>query len=126
MAESDFYILFIEYVNHAHDVFMGVVSLLSGFLVISYLVAHKLNALLSRVVIGIFSGAMFMLIINMLLTWLDISSIADEIRKFDSNWHAANRTGGIAPLIIGITFCVASLLGYAAAIFFGLIRKSET
>ena len=47
MTEFNFHILFIEYVSNAHGVFMNIVSLLSGFLVVSYLVAHKLNALLS-------------------------------------------------------------------------------
>jgi hypothetical protein len=123
MSEADFHLLFIEYISHAHDMFMNIVSLLSGFLVASYLVAHRLNAVMTRVVIGIFTGAMLMLTTNLLFTWIDASGVADEIQKFDADWHIVGKIGSSAPLLFGIAYCVASILGYFAALVFFLNQR---
>ena len=123
MTEFNFHILFIEYVANAHNVFMNIVSLLSGFLVVGYLVAHKLNALLSRVVVSIFSGATILLIVNLFFSWMDISAIASKIQKFGGDWHLANKSGGNVPLLMGIIFSTASVLGYVGALIFFFNQK---
>ena len=49
---------------------------------------------------------------------MDISAIASEIQKFEGDWHLANKSGGNVPLIMGIIFNAASVLGYVGALVF--------
>lgn len=124
MSEFEFHSLFVDYVNIAHTLLMNLVTLLSGFLIVSYLVAHKLNRTMARIVVALFTGAMLMMSVSMFFSWLDAAGIARQIIAFPSDWHFANRSGAIAPVLTGIVYLCASIAGYVAALaFFASQRK---
>lgn len=124
MSEYEFHTLFIEYMSLSMILLMNLVTVLSGFLIASYLVAHKLDRTMVRIVVGVFTGVMLMMIGQMFLTWMDAAAIAQEIQTFPSDWHFVSKTGATGPMISGIVLCSASLAGYVAALaFFSNQRK---
>jgi len=125
LSEFEFHILFVEYINVAHSLFALILSVLSGFLVSSYLVAHKLDGTMVRVVVGVFTVAMLIMTAQLLFVWMDTAAIAREIHAFPADWHFVSKTGDTALVLSGIVYCGSSMLGYIAALVFFFSQRKR-
>ena len=86
MSESELFEAFHLAMGTANSILFGYISLMSGFLVMSYLVASKLSRLHTFVVIGLFSVASAVFIFRIFLN-------RNDVREIASHMYELKRTG---------------------------------
>ena len=75
MNEAELIAAFHGAVNLKSQVFFGYISLMSAFLVVCYLAAHKLPALLAWIVVALFSFVSALLIFRLFLNGSDAAAL---------------------------------------------------
>ena len=75
MNEAEFIAAFHGAVGLNSQVFFGYVSLMSGFLVMSYLAAHKLPAFLASIVLALFTVVSALLVFRLFLNGGDAMAL---------------------------------------------------
>ena len=74
MTEAELITAFQGYLGEINAVLFGYISFISGFLIMSYLVANKLSKFLSIIVLALFTTASGVLILRLLFLRNDFSS----------------------------------------------------
>jgi hypothetical protein len=97
MTEAELITAFQGYLGEINAVLFGYISFISGFLIMSYLVASKLSNLLSIIVLALFTTASGVLILRLLFLRNDFSSLYQYILqqiqagKLELPWIGSNR-----------------------------------
>lgn len=124
MTEAELITAFQGYLAEINAVLFGYISFISGFLIMSYLVAAKLSRFLAVVVLTLFTTASGVLILRSLFLRNDFTELYQHIRQqvdsgaLDLPWIGTNPAWGtllltyleIATLIGGFVGCVAYFL----------------
>jgi hypothetical protein len=124
MTEAELIAAFHGYLGEINAVLFGYISFISGFLIMSYLVASKLSKLLSTIVLALFTTASGVLILRLLFLRNDFSSIYQYILQqtqagnLELPWIGTNPAWGtqlltyleVATLVGGFVGCIAYFL----------------
>jgi len=81
MNEAELIAAFHGAVNLNSTVFFGYVSLMSGFLVMSYLAAHKLPTFLASIVLSLFTVVSALLVFRLFLNGGDAMALMSYMRE---------------------------------------------
>ena len=109
------------------DVFFGYVSLMSAFLVVCYLVAHKLPTFLAAIVVLLFTTVSALLLFRLYLNGNDAAALLSHIQEqqalgnLDAGGFASNPPWS-APVVITLEI-LATLGGYIGCIAFFVYRR---
>jgi len=124
MTEAELITAFHGYLGEINAVLFGYISFVSGFLIMSYLVAAKLSRFLSIVVLALFATASGVLILRLLFLRNDFTSLYQYILRqtesgnLDLPWIGTNPAWGtqlltyleVATLVGGFVGCIAYFL----------------
>ena len=125
MSEAELYSALHDALGAANTIVFGYVSLMSGFLIMSYLAAHRLPAFLATIVIALFSVVSGLLIFQIFLNRNDAQEIVSYMyeQKFSGNldlsWWGSNPAWAATInqyLVVGVT--VGGFLGCIAFFFY--------
>ena len=131
MTEAEAIAAFQGFLAQIYVLIFGYVSLLSGFLVMSYLVAHKLTSSLVSIIVALFTAVCAVLIINLQFLRNDFSSLNTYILEqmasgnLDLPWFGNNPSW--ASGIVTALLSIATVGGYfGCLVFFFVQRRSRT
>jgi len=124
MTEAELITAFHGYLGEINAVLFGYISFISGFLIMSYLVASKLSKLLSIIVLALFTTASGVLILRLIFLRNDFSSLYQYILQqtqsgsLELPWIGTNPAWGtqlltyleIATLVGGFVGCITYFL----------------
>ena len=89
MTEADFALMFREHTDALVTILFGFVSITSGFLAATYLVAKELPQFLANVMVALYSVAGIALIGYSERHAQVILGIREKLVEFNSSWHVA-------------------------------------
>ncbi len=129
LNEAELIETFQSYVSLLDSQILGFISLLSGFIVLSYLVADKLTSTLIGILIALYTVASGIFIARMAFLRRDFAALhahildlqasgAIDVPWFGSNPHWASEV--ISYLIWGVTFG-----GYLGSVLFFFVQRNR-
>lgn len=127
MNEAELVAAFQGYIELTNQIFFGYVSLMSGFLVMSYLVADKISNFLASIAVALFSLVSAQLIFGIFLNRNDLSEIMAHLLaqsqsgNFDLVWLGTNPPW--APDVTTILYIATTIGGYFACISFFFYKR---
>lgn len=127
MSEAELIASFHGAVSLNSDIFFGYVSLMSGFLVVCYLVAHKLPRSLASIVVALFSVVSALLILRLFFNGNDASALMahmqeqQQLGNLDMAGFGSNPRWA-APAVISLEV-LATIGGYLGCIAFFFFRR---
>jgi hypothetical protein len=107
-------------------------SIMSGFLIMSFLAAHRLSRAMVVIAISLFSWLWYVLLMLSYREMAGFSGLMGEMRKFKDagrglHWHAAAYTPTFLLNIIPTSWIVFQLIFFVAAVgFFFHCRRENT
>ena len=123
MTEFEALELAAQYISETNQLQLGYFSILSAFLVMSYLVAHRLNYVLIFIVLSLFS----IFILNFIAQIYAINTILDslllyiseqkELGNYDLEWWSVEDSF-IAPVMFTIIQSLSTFGGFIGAMVF--------
>lgn len=127
MNEAELVTAFQGYIGLTNQLFFGYVSLLSGYLVMSYLVADKISTFLASISVGLFSIVSVLLLFGMFLS----NNNAEHIMVFmrvsamkgglDLDWLGYNPPW--AADLMSVLYILATFGGYLASIVYFFYKR---
>ena len=129
MSEAELYSSLHLALGAVTTILFGYISLLSGFLFMSYLVAEKLNTLLTSIVIALFSVSCALLVFRLYFTRSDATALVAYMNDQKQSGNLEFDWWGSVPVwatpIIGFLEVAVTIGGYIGCIvFFFYQRKS--
>lgn len=130
MTEAELIAAFQGYVTLTNQLFFGYVSLLSGFLMMSYLVADRISSFLAWISLGMFSLVSFLLLFGMHLSQNDAEQLVTFMREqaqlgqLDLLWLGRNPPW--AANVMYALYVVAIPGGYIASIVYFYYKRTHT
>ncbi|MEQ9462657.1 MAG: hypothetical protein RJQ10_03265 [Haliea sp.] len=127
MNESELVAAFQGYVALTNQLFFGYVSLLSGFLVMSYLVADRISSLLASISAALFSIVSVLLLFGMYLSQNNAEHIMAFMRSrshdagFDLAWLGYNPLW--AADLMSVLYIIATVGGYLASLTYFIFKR---
>jgi hypothetical protein len=127
MTEAESIAAFQGYLSEINSILFGYIGLLSGFLIMSYLVADKLSKFLSAIVLALFTTASTVVILRLFFTRNDFTSLYQYILQqtrsgnFDLPWFGTNPAWG--PQIITYMEIATTVGGFLGCIAFFLFQR---
>ncbi len=127
MTEAELVTAFQAYLSEINAILFGYISFISGFLIMSYLVADKLSRFLAAIVLTLFTTASGVLILRLFFTRNDFTSLYAYIlqEKNAGNvglaWIGTNPTWG--PQIITYLEIATTVGGFIGCIAFFLFQR---
>ena len=127
MTEAELVAAFHSYLAAVDSEMFGYVSLLSGFLVMSYLVAVKLNAILAWIVLLLFTATCGVIVTRLSFLRTDFESLYSYILQqknagtIDLPWFGTNPAWG--PQILGYLMFAVTVGGYLGCIAFFFFQR---
>ena len=129
MSEAELYTAFHASLSAAHSVLFGYISLMSGFLIMSYLAADKLSTVLATIVIALFSGASCLMTFRIFLNRNDAQAIASYMLEqkqsgsLELSWYGSNPSWTVGTsTFLEIAVVLGGFLG--CLVFFFYQRRS--
>ena len=130
MNESQLISAFHSAITLNSDVLFGYVSLMSGFLVVSYLVADKLPKLLAFIVVTLFTLVSFLLIFRLYLNGKDATALMEYMKAQEAVGNLNLGGFGDNPRWVGPLIPVVEILvtvgGYIGCMFFFMYRRATS
>ena len=129
MDEADLIAAFHSAVSLNSEVLFGYVSLMSAFLIVCYLVAHKLPRILASIVVILFSLVSALLILRLYLNGSDAAALLaymqyqEQLGNLDLAGFGSNPAWS-APVVITLEILV-TVGGYIGCIAFYLYRRKS-
>ena len=127
MNESDLISAFHGAITINSDVFFGYVGLMSGFLVVSYLVADKLPKLLAFIVISLFTFVSLLMIFRLYLNGDAAAALLEYMKTNEALGNLDLRVFGNNPSWAGIVVPGLEILstagGYIGCVVFFFYRR---
>lgn len=127
MNEAELVTAFQGYIDLNNQIFFGYVSLMSGFLVMSYLVADKISAFLASIAVTLFSLVSAQLIFGIFLNRNDAAEIMahmlaqSQAGNFDLDWLGTNPSWSAD--VTTFLYIVTTVGGYIACITFFFYKR---
>lgn len=130
MNEAELVAAFQGFIELNNQIFFGYVSLISGFLVMSYLVADKISVFLASIAVVLFSLVSSQLIFGIFLNRNDAAEIMAhlltqrQLGKFDLGWLGTN-----PPWSADVTtflYITTTIGGYLACISFFFYKRRNS
>ena len=129
MSEAELIAAFQGYLGEINAVLFGYISFVSGFLIMSYLVASKLSRLLSTIVLALFTTASGVMILRLLFLRNDFTSLYQHILQqaesgvLDLPWIGTNPAWGTQLL----TYLEVATLagGFIGSIAYYLFQRTK-
>ena len=127
MNEAELVAAFQGYIGLTNQLFFGYVSLLSGYLAMSYLVADKISTFLASISVGLFSIVSVLLLFGMflssnnaehLMVFMRVSAVTD---KLDLDWLGYNPPW--ATDLMSVLYILATVGGYLASIVYFFYKR---
>ena len=124
MSEAELYSAFHDALGGASTILFGYVSLMSGFLIMSYLAAHRLPAFLASIVVALFSLVSGLLVFQIFLNRNDAQAIYSymfeqkQAGNLDLSWLGIDASSAAINqyLVVGVT--AGGFLGCIAFFFY--------
>ncbi len=127
MNEAELVAAFQGYLGLTYQVLFGYVSLISGFLVMCYLVADKISSFLASISIVLFSVVSALLVFGIFLSRNDSGKLMEHMRlqsqagALDLPWLGSNPPW--AADVSSVLFLVATIGGYLACIAYFFYQR---
>ena len=127
MTEAELITAFQGYLGEINAILFGYISFISGFLIMSYLVADKLSRFLSAIVLALFTTASGVLILRLFFTRNDFASLYAYILQeknagnLDLAWIGTNPAWG--PQVITFLEVATTVGGFVGCIAFFLFQR---
>jgi len=131
MTDSELLSAFMAAVESLWLIFSTYVSIVFAFLVVSYLVANKLQKSLSAIVVALYT------LVALWSTWalsrgsMSVTAVAGEMKArtqqgtFSIDWHPAANTPDILISAIPLLITSIAVLAYIGSIFFFYIQRKN-
>lgn len=130
MSEAELFTAFHASLAAANSVLFGHISLMSGFLIMSYFAADKLSPVLATIVIALFSAASCLLIFRVFLNRNDAEAIVaymleqKQAGSLELSWFGVNPPWTVgATTLLEIAVVLGGFLG--CLVFFFYQRRSS-
>jgi hypothetical protein len=129
MNEHEGVALVLEYTNTSIQLVLAYASILSAFLVMSYLSANKLNGALTACVLTLFSLVCFLLMIQMLHIRTDLVHLVSYLHEQQANgvtdvpWFGNNSPLGSQ--VASILQMLVTIGGYFSCVGYFLYQRSR-
>ena len=130
MTEAELMTLFHEYLASIHTLLFGFISLMSGFLIMSYLVARQLPSFLAAIVLTLFSAFSLTLTFKIYLTRTDFASLVSYIFErqaegtLDLPWYGLAPKW--APTLIAYLEVSVLFVGFIGCIAFFIYQRKTS
>ena len=130
MNEGELVAAFQGYLALTNQIFFGYISLISGFLVMCYLVADKISAFLASITVALFSVVSTLLIFGVFLNRNDAEELMthmltqDQLGNLDLVWLGSNPAWSAT--IMTILYIVATIGGYFACIAYFFYKRRNS
>lgn len=127
MSEAELIGVLQGYLSETTQLVFGFISIMSGFLIMSYLAANKIPRPLVFVVIALFSSVSAVLMVRLFLIRTDTRYLIAYIHEqkglgnLDLPWFGYNPSW--APLILGYIEIIAILGGFIGCIVFFFYKR---
>ena len=124
MTESELVTAFLGFNDAYHQVLFGYVSLMSGFLIMSYLAADKLPPVLATIVLALFSLVSAGLVFRMTLVRNNMEALLayvveqKALENLDLPWFPLSSTMGISMTYLEIAATVGGFVGCMVFFFY--------
>ncbi len=129
MSEAELFTAFHAALGAAHSVLFGYISLMSGFLIMSYFAADKLSTVLAAIVITLFSAASCLMTFRIYLNRNDARAIASymfeqkQSGSLELSWFGSNPPWTVgASSFLEVAVVLGGFLG--CLVFFFYQRQS--
>ena len=129
MSESEAYELFVLLTSELNQLMFGYFSMVSAFLIMSYLVAKKLSRLHSLVIVALFTVCSLYIILNLYVLNTDLDNLYREmIQKkqaglFELGWFGENPPW--IPISLTFVQVLIGVGGYVGSLIFFFSRRGE-
>ena len=129
MSESEAYELVVLLTSELNQLMFGYFSMVSAFLIMSYLVAKKLNRLHSLVIVALFTVCSLYIILNLYVLNTDLDNLYREmIQKkqaglFELGWFGENPPW--IPISLTFVQVLIGVGGYVGSLIFFFSRRGE-
>lgn len=130
MSEAELVAAFQGYIGLTNQLFFGYVSLLSGYLVMSYLVADKISTFLASISVVLFSIVSVLLLLGMFLSRNNAEHIMVFMRVsalkggLDLDWLGYNPPW--AADLMSALYILATFGGYLASIVYFFYKRRHS
>ena len=127
MTEAELVAAFQSYLELTYQILFGYVSLISGFLVMSYLVADKISRLLAMISVLLFSIVSALLVFGIFLNRNDAGQLMEHMRHgtqsgaLDLPWLGTNPAW--AASVSSLLFLVVTIGGYLACVAYFFYQR---
>ncbi len=124
MSEAELYSAFHAALGGANAILFGYISLMSGFLIMSYLAADKLPAVLASIVLALFSLVSGGLVFRMTLVRNNMEALLayvveqKALENLDLPWFPLNPSVGIFVVYLEIAATVGGFVGCIVFFFY--------
>jgi hypothetical protein len=128
VTEADLIQTFLYYTELLDAEILAFISVLSGFIVVSYLVADRLTAALATIVVTLYTLACGIFIVRMIFLRRDFSALHSHIVELQASgsiempWFGSNPPWG-SEVISGLIWAV-SVGGYAGSVLFFFVQRN--
>lgn len=129
MNEADLMVTFQGYLSLTNQLFFGYVSLLSGFLVMSYLVADKISSFLASISVALFSIVSALLLLGVFLSRNNAEHLIAFMRtqaqrgELNLDWLGYNPSW--AADVMSILYIIATFGGYLASVAYFFYKRKH-
>ena len=130
MSEAELIATFQGYLSLTTQLVFGFISVMSAFLIMSYLVAHKVPRSLAAIVLGLFTAVSALFVFRIFLARTDIRSLVayifeqKELGNLELPWFGNNPSWSVEmAAYVEIAAMLGGFLGCVA--FFLYQRKSK-
>ena len=129
MSESEAYELVVLLTSELNQLMFGYFSMVSAFLIMSYLVAKKLSRLHSLVIVALFTVCSLYIILNLYVLNTDLDNLYREmIQKkqaglFELGWFGENPPW--IPISLTFVQVLIGVGGYVGSLIFFFSRRGE-
>ena len=129
MTESELVAAFQGHITLTNQEFFGYVSLMSGFLVMSYLVAGRISAVLASIAVVLFSAVSVLLTFGILLNLNDAEALMSymleqrQLGTLDLVWMGTNPAW--AGSVMSFLYITTTIGGYFACVAYFFYRRAS-
>ena len=126
MTEADFATLFPVHAEAVITILFGFVSITSGFLAATYLVAQTIPKLLAVVLVSLYSVAAIALIGYCERHVQLILAIREQLREIGADWHVVVSENQIINPVLNYALIASMLAIYVASVwYFFYVRNTQ-
>lgn len=118
-----------QYISETNQLQFGYFSILSAFLVMSYLISHKLNYVLITIILVLFTAFVLNFVFQIYALNLELDNLVayiseqKNIGNYDIPWSSSE--GSVTPIMLTIIQTTSTLGGYLGCIAFFFFQRHQ-